>query len=145
MRKDITILKTYKDEALSGTTDKRPSFQRMIKDAAPGGFDLVLVHKGNRFARNRMESALYKHALKQHGVKVIAVSEDFGQGHHAVLMESVLEGLAEFYSLELATETMKGLMVNAQKCKYNGVRVHYGYRVNGDKFYETEPAEAVVV
>lgn len=144
-QKDITILKTYKDEALSGTTDKRPAFQRMIQDAAFGEFDLVLVHKGNRFARNRMESAIYKHALKQHGIKVLAVAEDFGQGHHAVLMESVLEGLAEFYSLELAAETMKGLMVNAQKCKYNGGHVLYGYRVNEEKHYELEPAEAAVV
>jgi len=89
-QKSMSILKTYKDEAVSGATDKRPGFQRMIKDAASGEFSYVLVHKGNRFARNRMESALYKHALKQHGVRVIAVAEDFGQGHHAVLMESVL-------------------------------------------------------
>ncbi len=145
IQKGITILKTYKDEALSGTTDKRPGFQRMIKDAASGEFSFVLVHKGNRFARNRMESALYKHALKQHGVRVIAVAEDFGQGRHAVLMESVLEGLAEFYSLELAAETMKGLMVNARKCKYNGGHVLYGYRVNEEKYYEIEPAEAAIV
>ncbi len=145
IQKGITILRAYKDEALSGTTDKRPSFQQMIKDAAVGEFSLVLVHKGNRFARNRMESALYKHALKQHGVRVIAVAEDFGQGHHAVLMESVLEGLAEFYSLELAAETMKGLMVNARKCKYNGGHILYGYKVNDDKYYEIEPAEAAVV
>lgn len=145
IQKGITILRTYKDEALSGTTDKRPGFQQMIKDAASGEFSFVLVHKGNRFARNRMESALYKHALKQHGVRVIAVAEDFGQGHHAVLMESVLEGLAEFYSLELAAETMKGLMVNARKCKYNGGHVLYGYKVNLDKYYEIEPAEAAIV
>ncbi len=144
-QKGITILKTYKDEALSGTTDKRPGFQRMIKDAASGDFTLVLVHKGNRFARNRMESALHKHALQQYGVRVVAVAEDFGQGHHAVLMESVLEGLAEFYSLELAAETMKGLMVNARKCKYNGGHVLFGYRINEEKYYEIEPAEAAVV
>ena len=144
-QKGIVILKTYKDEALTGTTDKRPGFQQMIKDAAIRDFSLVLVHKVNRFARNRIESALHKHALQKHGVRVIAVAEDFGQGHHAVLMESVLEGLAEFYSLELAAETMKGLMVNARKCKYNGGHVLYGYRVNEGKYYEVEPAEAAVV
>lgn len=144
-QKGITILKTYKDEALSGTTDKRPGFQRMIKDAASGDFTLVLVHKGNRFARNRMESALHKHTLQKYGIKVIAVAEDFGQGHHAVLMESVLEGLAEFYSLELAAETMKGLMVNAKKCLYNGGRVLYGFKVNKERKYEIEPEEAKIV
>jgi len=144
-KKGIVIIRNYKDEALSGTTDKRPGFQQMIKDAATGDFSFVLVHKGNRFARNRMESALYKHALKQHGVKVIAVAEDFGQGHHAVLMESVLEGLAEFYSLELAAETMKGLMVNAKKCLYNGGHVLYGFKVNDERRYEIEPEEAKIV
>ncbi|UNC91640.1 recombinase family protein [Candidatus Contubernalis alkaliaceticus] len=144
-RNNITIIREYKDEAMTGTTDKRPAFQQMIKDSAGGLFSLALVHKGNRFARNRIESAINKYALKQNGVKVIAVAEDFGDGHHAVLMESVLEGLAEFYSLELAAETMKGLLVNADKCLYNGGWVLYGYKVNDERKYEIEPEEAKIV
>jgi len=144
-KNNITVIREYRDEALTGTTDKRPGFQQMIKDAASGDFSLVLIHKQNRFARNRIESAINKHALKQHGVRVIAVAEDFGQGHHAVLMESVLEGLAEFYSLELAAETMKGLLINADKCLYNGGHVLYGYKINNERKYEIEPEEAKIV
>ena len=56
-----------------------------------------------------------------------------------------MEGLDEYYSLNLAKQTMKGLMVNASKCKYNGGRVLYGFRVNSDNLYEIEPSEAQIV
>ena len=74
-RNDITILGTYIDRALSAKTDNRPEFQHMIKDSAKGLFDVVLVWKLDRFARNRYDSARYKNLLKKNGVRVISARE----------------------------------------------------------------------
>lgn len=139
------IVETYTDEALTGKNDRRPGFQKMLADAKIGKFSILLVHKTNRFGRNKDEISYFKYVLKKAGVKTVFVAEDFGDGHHAVILESMMEGMAEFYSLELATETMKGLLTNAEKCKYNGGRVLYGYRVNGEQLYEVNGQEAAVV
>jgi site-specific DNA recombinase len=145
-KNNMVIIKEYVDRGISGKYAKeRDSFMQMILDSKQRNFQYVLIHKSNRFARNREESALYKHRLKRQGVKVIATAQDFGEGPHAVIMEALMEGLDEFYSLELANETMKGLMVNASKCQYNGGHVLFGYRVNDKKLYEIEPSEASVV
>ena len=145
-QKGITIARQYIDRASSGkTAEGRENFLQMIADAKSGEVSLILVHKSNRFARNREESAIYKHKLRKLGITVKAVAQDFGEGPHAVLMDAIMEGLDEYYSLELATETMKTLKVNASKCQYNGGRPLYGYRINSEKHYELEPQEAAVV
>ena len=72
-KNDITVLRTYIDRAMSAKTDHRPDFQRMIKDSAKGLFDVIIVWKLDRFARNRYDSAHYKRILKKNGVKVIVV------------------------------------------------------------------------
>jgi len=144
--KGYTVVKQYADHALSGReSDKRLSFLQMIEDAKQGLFRVILIHKQNRFARNRGEAVYYKTKLKKYGVKVIAVTEDFGDGPVAVLMESILEGLAEYQSFDLANEVMKGLMVNAKHCKHTGGKPLYGYRVNKELKYEIEEPEAKVV
>ena len=71
VKNDITILRTYIDRALSAKTDNRPDFQRMVKDSAKGLFDVVIVWKLDRFARNRYDSAHYKAQLRKYGVKVL--------------------------------------------------------------------------
>ena len=139
------IIEHYIDEAQSGKTDDRPAFQRMISDAKEGRFSVVLIHKVNRFGRNRHEIIYYKHKLLKMGVKVVSVAEQFGDGHHAVLMESLMEGMAEFYSLELAAEVMKVLKLNATKARFNGGYVLYGYGVDENKNYIINEEEAAVV
>lgn len=144
--KGYTITKEYSDKALSGReSEKRAAFLRMIEDAKQGSFQVVLIHKQNRFARNRGEAVYYKGKLKKYGIKVIAVAEDFGEGPVAVLIESILEGFAEYQSLDLAAETMKGLMVNAKHCKFTGGRTLYGYKINENKEYEINEPEAEIV
>ncbi len=144
--KGYTIVREYSDKALSGReSEKRAEFLQMIEDAKQGFFDTVLIHKQNRFARNRGEAVYYKGKLKRYGVKVIAVAEDFGDGPVAVLIESILEGFAEYQSLDLANEVMKGLMVNAKHCKHTGGRPLFGYRVNSILEYEIEEDEAKIV
>ena len=72
----ITVIKHYIDRAFSAKTDNRPEFQQMIKDSGKKLFEVVLVWKFDRFARNRFDSANYKMILKKNGVHLIIVPKD---------------------------------------------------------------------
>ena len=88
----ITIIKHYIDRAISAKTDNRPEFQQMIKDSDKKLFDIVLVWKLDRFARNRYDSARYKTQLKKNGVKLMSATEIISEGPEGIILESVLEG-----------------------------------------------------
>lgn len=123
----LTVVSTYIDRAFTATSDKRPDFQRMIKDSAKGVFDVVLVWKLDRFARNRYDSATYKNKLKKNGVKVISVMENISDSPEGVLMESILEGYAEYFSKDLAQKTLRGLRESAKKHRVIGP-IPFGYK-----------------
>lgn len=142
---NITILSTYIDRALSAKTDNRPEFQHMVKDSAKGLFDMVLVWKLDRFARNRYDSAHYKATLRKNGVKVVSAMESIAEDSTGILLESLLEGYAEFYSAELAEKVKRGHNENALKGKCNGGGVLYGYRVNDEQRLEIDPIAAPIV
>ena len=144
-RNDITILGTYIDRALSAKTDNRPEFQHMIKDSAKGLFDVVLVWKLDRFARNRYDSARYKNLLKKNGVRVISARENISEGSEGIILEAMLEGYAEYYSAELSEKVIRGLTDNALKCKYNGGTVPMGYYIDEQQYYQIDPKTAPVV
>ena len=88
-KNNITILRTYIDRAMSAKTDNRPDFQRMIKDSAKGLFDMVIVWKLDRFARNRYDSAHYKAQLRKYGVKVLSATENISEGPEGIILESI--------------------------------------------------------
>ena len=92
----------------------------MIKDSAKGLFDVIIVWKLDRFARNRYDSAHYKAQLRKYGVKVLSATENISDGPEGIILESMLEGMAEYYSAELSEKVIRGHTENALKCKYNG-------------------------
>ena len=144
-RNGITVLSTYIDRALSAKTDNRPDFQRMIKDSAKGLFDIVLVWKLDRFARNRYDSAHYKAILKKNGVKVVSAKEAIAEDSTGILLESLLEGYAEFYSVELSEKIHRGQKENALKGLNNGGGIPLGYVLGSDKRLAVDPMTAPVV
>lgn len=144
-KNDITILRTYIDRAMSAKTDHRPDFQRMIKDSAKGLFDVIIVWKLDRFARNRYDSAHYKAQLRKYGVKVLSATENISDGPEGIILESMLEGMAEYYSAELSEKVIRGHTENALKCKYNGGTLTYGFTIDKDKCYQIDPRTAPVV
>ena len=129
-RNHIEIAGEYIDRAKSATSDQRPEFQRMVRDSVFGKFNIVIVHKLDRFSRNRYDSAHYKHQLKRNGVVLRSVVENIDGSPESVIMESVLEGMAEYYSLNLAREVEKGKRENALKGKHVGGRPPLGYDVD---------------
>ena len=82
-------------------------------------FDVIIVWKLDRFARNRYDSAHYKAQLRKNGVKVISANENISEGSEGIILESVLEGMAEYYSADLSEKVIRGLTENAMKCNFN--------------------------
>lgn len=142
---DYILLDTYVDEARSATTDDRPAFQQMIKDSASGDWSAVIVHKLDRFSRNRYDSAIYKKQLKDNGVHVESVLERLDDSPESVILESLLEGMSEYYSKNLAREVLKGKHETALQCKHNGGQPPYGLMVNKDGTYAINEYEAEAV
>ena len=142
---DLQIVGEYCDRAISGTSDKRPEFLKMIKDSAKGKWQRVLVYKVDRFARNRYDSAMYKARLKKSGVKVMSVMEPIPEGPEGILLESVLEGSAEYYSANLSQNILRGMRENALACKVNNGGLPIGLMKGPDGCYAIEPAGAEIV
>lgn len=132
-KNDIVIIGEYIDRALSAKTDNRPNFQKMIKDSYRKVFDTVIVWKVDRFARNRYDSAHYKNILKKNGVKVVSAKEHISEGSEGIILEAMLEGYAEYYSVELSEKINRGLTENALKGKLNGGSIPIGYTLTKDK------------
>ncbi len=126
---NIIITNWYLDYAQSGTSADRKEFQKMIESSKHRNFTMVLVHKLDRFSRDKDDTALYKVILKRNGVKVFSVTEKFDESPEGVLMESLIEGLAAYYSKNLARETLKGMTENAYNAKSNGSVPPYGYKL----------------
>lgn len=141
----ITVVRTYIDRALSAKTDSRPQFQQMIHDSATHTFEAVLVWKLDRFSRNRYDSAHYKRILKNNRVHVVSVTEPISNTPEGIMLESLLEGMAEYYSAELAEKVSRGHKENALKAKFNGGPVPLGYRIDSEHHYQIDPATAPVV
>ena len=132
-RHNMTILDSYIDRALSARTDDRPQFQKMIQDSAKKQFDIVLVWKLDRFSRNRFDAATYRAILKRNGVKVVSAKENISEGPEGIILEAMLDGMAEYYSAELSVKVKRGQKENALKCKANGGNVPFGYRINSER------------
>ena len=131
----LHIVGMYIDRALSGTSlEKRTDFKRMLNDSTNGSFSVVLVYQLDRFCRNRYDSAICKRILKQNNVRLISARETITEDASGVLMESLLEGMAEYYSIELSQKIRRGLLLNAEKGLYTGAGVAPGYKIKDKKF-----------
>ena len=137
----------FVDEGISGRkTKNRPAFNEMIGLAKrkPKPFDVILVWKFSRFARNREDSIVYKSMLrKEHNIDVVSVSEDIGDDKLSILIEAIIEAMDEFYSINLAEEVKRGM---TEKAKRGGVLSipGFGYKVeNGEYIVVPEEAEII--
>jgi len=129
-RNNLIVVKVYSDKALTGTTDRRPEFLQMIEDSGKGLFDVVIVHKLDRFSRDKYDSAHYKRILKKNRVRLLSVLENLDDSPESLILESVIEGMAAYYSKNLAREVMKGMKETAYQCKHTGGRPPIGYSVD---------------
>lgn len=140
----LRIVEVYADRAISGTTDKRPEFQRMLAESRSGKWSTLIVWKLDRFARNRYDSATYKYLLKKNGVRILYVKESIPDGPSGILMESLLEAQAEYYSANLAQNVKRGLVANIEQGKVNW-SPPYGYIIGEDGKPAVDEEKAPIV
>ena len=146
LKNGFTIINEYIDRAISGKTDNRPSFQRLIKDSEKGQFEAVIMYTLDRFARNRYDSAIYKAKLKKNGVRVYYAKQPMPDTPEGIILESVLEGYAEYYSENLARNIKRGIRENAlQGLATGGANLLLGYTVGEDRKYAIDPTGAKIV
>ena len=147
-RNGVIIVKKYSDEAKSATTDKRPQFQQLISDSYNHEFNMVLVYKYDRFARNRFDHAIYQRILNKNGVTLYSVIENLDDSPESIMMQSVISGMNEFYSADLSRNTKRGLRETALKAKTTGGIPPLGYSIDpqtGRYVVDEKEAEAVKI
>lgn len=141
---DIVILKTYIDRAMTGTNDNRPDFQQMIKDSSKKEWEHIIVYKLDRFSRNKYETAKYKKILKDNGVKLLSAMENIPDTPEGIILESLLEGMAEYYSAELSQKVKREMNETRLKGNFTGGIIIYGYKVVNHKIVIDEKEAEVV-
>lgn len=140
-----TVVHEYIDRAMTGRNDNREAFQKMLSDTGKHQFQVVIVWKVDRFGRNREEIAFNKHTCKKNGVRVEYVAESLPNSPEAVILESVLEGMAEYYSIQLSQNIRRGQLESAKKCQCVGGTVPLGYTLDSDKHFVIDPQTAPIV
>ena len=143
-RNGIHIVGNYIDRAMSGKNDDRYDFQRMMKDSDKRAWDYVLVYKLDRMSRNKYEMAIHRKHLKDNGIKIISVKENIPDSPEGILLESLLEGMNQYYSEELAQKTRRGQRESRIKGLYSGGRLNYGYYAKDKKIYINEDEAKIV-
>ncbi len=144
-RNGYIIINTYCDSAKSGTSAEREAFQTMITDSNDRQFNFVIVHKLDRFSRDKYDSVHYKRKLRNNNVRVISCLEHLSDDPESIMLESVLEGMSQYYSANLSREVMKGLKENALSCRHTGGVAPLGFDVDEDLRYVINNNEAEIV
>lgn len=137
---NLKIIKTYIDRAKTGRNDNREEFQQMLRDSATKKFTVILVYALDRFARNRYDSAINKKFLRKNNVRVISATQPISDTPEGILLESLLEGLDEYYSAELARKLARGRRESVEeKGQFIGGTTPYGYKIENKKYVIYEP------
>lgn len=140
----ISVIATYADHAISGRTDRRPEFQKMMRQAADRSFQIVIAYKSNRIARNMLHALAYEDKLAQYGISVVYCKEEFGNTAAGRFALRNMMNLNQFFSENLSEDVTRGMMDNARQCKVNGM-VPFGYCKGEDGKYAVDPNTSVIV
>lgn len=141
----IRIIDTYADRAVSGRTDKRRDFQRMMADAAKGKFRYVIAWKSNRMGRNMLEALINEARLQDLGVRVLYVEEDFDDTAAGRFAARSMMNVNQFYSENMAEDIKRGLYDNAANCMVANGHLPYGYKADETLHYAIDEPKAAVI
>lgn len=140
----IEVTGVYADRAISGRSDKRPEFQRLMRDARKGMFRYVIAWKSSRIGRNMLEAMVNESKLLELNVRIIYVEEDFDDTAAGRFAARSMMNVNQFYSENMAEDIKRGLASNASRCKVNG-KVPLGYKADEDQCYQIDEENAAVV
>ena len=140
----IRIIGIYADKAVSGRSDRRPNFQRMMRDAEKRHFQIVVAYKSNRIARNMLNALQYEAKLDSFGIKTLYAKEEFGNTAAGRFALRTMMNVNQFYSENMGEDIKRGMVDNATECKVNGM-LPLGYVKGEDGKYAIAADEAAVV
>lgn len=143
-RAGLNVINIYPDAAVSGKSDARPQFQKMMKDSKSGAFDYVIAWKSNRMGRNMLQAMVNEERLAEEGVKCLYVEEDFDDTAAGRFALRNMMNVNQFYSENMAEDIMRGLLDNASKCMMN-TRAPLGYKKGEDGRFAIDEKKAEVV
>lgn len=143
-RNDILIVGTYIDRAMTGTNDNRKEFQQILRDSSKQAWELVLIYKLDRFSRNKYEMAMHKKTLRDNGIKLMSAMENIPDSPDGIILESLLEGMAEYYSAELSQKVRRGMNESRHKGNFTDGYVPYGYKIVDKKVVIIEEQADIV-
>ena len=142
---NLHVIEVYADKAVSGKTDRRPNFQRMMKDAAKGKFQYVVAWKSNRMGRNMLEAMINDARLRDLDVRCLYTEEDFDDTAAGRFALRNMMNVNQFYSENMAEDIMRGMMDNARKCMVNNGGLPLGYLKGSDGRYAINEEGAAIV
>ncbi|MBQ9464320.1 MAG: recombinase family protein, partial [Lachnospiraceae bacterium] len=143
-RRGLTVVATYADHAISGRSDRRPEFQRMLRAAERGEFDALVAYKSNRVSRNMLSALSYEEKLSRCGVTVAYCREEFGDNAAGRFALRTMMNVNQFYSENMAEDIRRGMDDNARQCRVNGP-LPLGYKRGPDGRYAIDDETAPVV
>ena len=141
----LTVVQEFCDRALTGRTDQRPAFLQMVAAAERKAFKVLVLYAMDRLSRDKYDLIYYKRRLGKAGVSLVYVTQPIGEGAEARLMESLLEGMAAYYSENLARSVRRGLEGNALKGIVTTGFAPFGYRLTPERRLIPDPAAAPAV
>lgn len=141
---NIQIIEVYADKAVSGRTDKRAAFQRMMKDAERHKFEVIIAYKSNRIARNMLNALQYEEKLSKLGIETFYAKEEYGNTPSGRFALRMMMSMNQFYSENLAEDIKRGMKDNAQKGKVNG-SIPFGYKKGEDGKFAIDEEKAALV
>ena len=144
-RANLQIVDTYSDKAISGKTDRRPNFQKMMRDSEKGKFQYVIAWKSNRMGRNMLQAMANESRLNELGIRCLYVEEDFDDTAAGRFALRNMMNVNQFYSENMAEDIMRGLMDNAEKCMVNNGTLPLGYKKGEDGRYAIDEKTAPIV
>lgn len=141
---DIEVIHVYSDKKITGKTDKRANFQKMMRAAEKKEFDVVVAYKSSRIARNMLHAMIHESKLEELGIKTLYAKEEFGNTAAGRFALRTMMNVNQFYSENLREDVLRGMMDNAKNCKVNGV-LPLGYKKGEDGKYAIDEHGAAIV
>ncbi|MBR4727829.1 MAG: recombinase family protein [Clostridia bacterium] len=142
----LTIIDVFSDAAISGKTENRDAWQQMLDAAKRHSFETLLVYTVDRMGRDRYALTVAKKQLRDCGVEIIAIKQPTVDGPEGIILDALMDGLAEYYNADLARKVNRGMSDNARKCLANGSKPPLGYKVDPiSKTYIIDEAQAEIV
>lgn len=142
---DYMVTHVYKDSAITGKTDKRPEFQRLLKDCAKKSFDAVIFYSIDRFGRNLLQSLGNASKIEEYDICLLSATEEFTNTPSGKLHRNMMMCYAQYYSDELAQKIKRGMDFNGERCLSTGGNIALGFKVNEHKQFEIDPEKAPLV